>query len=462
MGNRYVKPSTIKHDTPQATDIAALSSLGKAENRRSFLRKFGALSIAGVAGGALTGCQPTPSKPNGTAAAPDNKTNSPDKKDSDKNENPKHAGRDANNSKNCFADVKYEFYGEHQAGITTPSQRHIYFLVVDLHTDKLDEVQQMFKDWTAYSVNLMQGNNIKAYDKNPYIPPTDTGEADNMGAYGLTLTFGVSPSFLKKLGLTAKQPKEFTELPLFPRDQLRAHLTGGDICIQACAEDAQVAFHAVRQLVRQARSKITMRWSQSGFVGFDTGSETPRNLFGFKDGTANQQTIKDPEKNLWADSPDWLKGGTYLVTRVIQMHLETWDRTSLKGQEETFGRHRDSGAAMGKQHEFDEFDVHAKDAKGNAVIPAISHMALAKASGVEMLRRSYSFSSGIDPVTGQFNAGLLFISFQKSPVQFIAIQNALGRIDKMNEYTTHIGSGLFACFGGVKPGQYLGQALLEG
>lgn len=428
----------------------------KTSNRRSFLRQFGALSVAG-AGLAVSACQQKPSENLPNLQALDGNQS----KDSDKNENPKHAGSDANTTKNCFADVKYDFYGEHQAGITTPSQRNIYFLVMDLHTDKLDDVKQMFKDWTTYAANLTQGKNIKAYEKNPFVPPTDTGEADSMGAYGLTLTFGISPSFLKKMGLTHKQPKEFQDLPKFPRDQLRENLTGGDICIQSCAEDAQVAFHAVRQLVRQARSNITMRWSQSGFVGFDTGNQTPRNLFGFKDGTANQSTIKAADKNLWADAPDWMKGGTYLVTRVIQMHLETWDRTSLKGQEDTFGRHRDSGAAIGQKGEFDTFDVHAKDAQGKAVIPEISHMGLAKRTGVEMLRRSYSYSSGINPATGQFDSGLLFISFQKSPEQFTIIQNALGRLDKMNEYTTHIGSGLFACFGGIPQGGYIGQALFE-
>ena len=428
----------------------------KTSNRRSFLRQFGALSVAG-AGLAVSACQQKPSENLPNLQALDGNQS----KDSDKNENPKHAGSDANTTKNCFADVKYDFYGEHQAGITTPSQRNIYFLVMDLHTNKLDDVKQMFKDWTTYAANLTQGKNIKPYEKNPFVPPTDTGEADSMGAYGLTLTFGISPSFLKKMGLTHKQPKEFQDLPKFPRDQLRENLTVGDICIQACAEDAQVAFHAVRQLVRQARSNITMRWSQSGFVGFDTGNQTPRNLFAFKDGTANQSTIKAADKNLWADAPDWMKGGTYLVTRIIQMHLETWDRTSLKGQEDTFGRHRDSGAAIGQKGEFDTFDVHAKDAQGKAVIPEISHMGLAKRTGVEMLRRSYSYSSGINPATGQFDSGLLFISFQKSPEQFIIIQNALGRLDKMNEYTTHIGSGLFACFGGILQGGYIGQALFE-
>ncbi|MFW2176696.1 MULTISPECIES: iron uptake transporter deferrochelatase/peroxidase subunit [unclassified Moraxella] len=432
-------------------------------NRRHFLRNFGVagLALAGTGAG-LVGCAKTNESTQKSASDPTasaTQANTP--QDSDPKANPKHAGSEASNAKNCFADNQFEFYGEHQAGITTPSQRHIYFLVMDLHTEDRQVIQQMFKDWTQASLNLTQGKNIHAYSNNEFVPPTDTGEADNLGAYGLTLTFGVSRQFLTKLGLEDKLPKDFNDLPLFPRDQIRPEWSGGDICIQACSDDPQVAFHAVRQLVRQARSNITMKWSQAGFLGFDTGHETPRNLFGFKDGTANQNTLKHADKNLWIDSPDWLQGGTYLVARKIQMHLETWDRTSLKGQEQTFGRHRDTGASIGKKAEFDEFDVHEKDANGKPVVPEISHMGLAKRTGIEMLRRSYSYSSGIDGKTGQFDAGLLFISFQKSPMQFVAIQSALGRVDKMNEYITHIGSGLFACFGGVKQGEYLGQKLFE-
>ncbi len=361
----------------------------------------------------------------------------------------------------AIANRVHPFYGEHQAGIITPAQKHIYFLVADLHTQDIGAIQAMFKNWTRYAAELTLGKNIQAYSDNPFVPPVDTGEADSLAAYGLTLTFGISPSFLSKLGLSARAPKEFTELPLFPRDQLRPDLSGGDICIQSCADDPQVAFHAVRQLVRQARSNITMRWSQSGFNAYDHASATPRNLFGFKDGTANQQSLKTANETIWADAPDWLKGGSYLVARKIQMHLETWDRTSLKGQEETFGRSRPEGAPLGMTHELDTADVQQKDASGKPVIPENSHMALAKKTGLQMLRRSYSFSSGIDAKTGQFDTGLLFISFQKSPAQFIAIQSALGKVDRMNEYTTHIGSGLFACFGGVQQGGYIGQALLE-
>ncbi|AHG75619.1 Dyp-type peroxidase [Mannheimia varigena USDA-ARS-USMARC-1296] len=354
---------------------------------------------------------------------------------------------------------KYDFYGEHQAGITTPAQKHIYFLVLDLDTADIQKAKALFQHWTAYSRNLTLGKNVQPYGENAYLPPADTGEADSLDSQNLTLTFGVSPSFFTKLGIEKHRPAELQDLPHFPRDQLQAEYSGGDICIQACADDPQVAFHAVRNLVRVARGEVKMKWSQMGFNSF-IDERTPRNLFGFKDGTANADTLKEQENTIWVQG-GWLEGGSYLAVRRIKMFLETWDRTHLRSQEETFGRHRDSGAGLGHQHEFDALDLTKKDEKGNLAIPDISHTHLANKTGLKMLRRSFSYSSGIDD-KGQFDAGLLFISFQQSPEQFIKIQNALGNVDKMNEYITHIGSGLFACFAGVKDeNDYLGKALFD-
>lgn len=362
--------------------------------------------------------------------------------------------------KHCLSDITYPFYGEHQQGIITPQQTYVYFLVLDLATESLDEVREVFKTWTTYAARLTQGKNVKEYAKNHFVPPADTGEADDLSAYGLTLTFGVSPSFLQKLGLQDKAPKELKDLPLFPRDQLKEEFSGGDICIQSCANDAQVAFHAVRQLVRVARSNVTMKWSQAGFISADKATDTPRNLFGFKDGTANVNTVKDLDGQVWVDQPDWLKGGSYLIVRKIVMHLETWDRTSYKEQERTFGRHRISGAPIGEKEEFAPLDLDKLNHHGKPMIPDDSHSALAHKTGKQMLRRAYSYSDGINSRTGQFDSGLLFICYQKDPEQFITIQNALGNVDRLNEYITHIGSGLFACFGGVKEGEFIGQALL--
>ena len=345
------------------------------------------------------------------------------------------------------------FYGKHQAGITTPMQKNIYFVVLDLRTTDKNELIQLFKEWTDYSQKLVNGELVKKDGSNALLPPSDTGETVGLNPYRLTLTFGVSASFLTKLGLEKKRPKLFRDLPAFPKEQLREQYTGGDIVIQACADDEQVAFHAVRNLIRKGRNKVTMKWSQSGFAAIGDRMETPRNLFGFKDGTANVTTEKDFDKVVWADSQDWMKNGSYMAVRRIIMHLETWDRTNLQEQENTFGRYKESGAPFGKQNEFDEVDL--------SLLPVDSHVRLAKEVDLPILRRSYSYSDGIDPKTGQFDAGLLFIAFQKDPDSFVKIQTNLGADDKMNEYVTHIGSGLFACFGGVKEGGYIGQDLFE-
>ena len=333
------------------------------------------------------------------------------------------ANQDSSTKKALDGDEDISFFGKHQAGITTPMQKACYLVVLDLHTTDKKEVIQLFKDWTDYSSKLVEGELVKKDGSNALLPPTDTGETVGLNPYRLSLTFGVSADFLKKLGLESKRPKLFRDLPPFPKEQLQDKYTGGDIVIQACADDEQVAFHAVR------------------------------NLFGFKDGTANVTTEKEFDKVVWTDSKDWMKGGSYMALRLVQMHLETWDRTNLQEQENTFGRYKESGAPFGKKDEFDEVDL--------SKLPVDSHVRLAKEVDLPILRRSYSYSDGIDERTGQFDAGLIFIAYQKDPDRFVKIQTNLGAVDKMNEYITHIGSGLFACFAGVEKGGYLGQALFE-
>ncbi|GEK29920.1 peroxidase [Kurthia zopfii] len=361
---------------------------------------------------------------------------------------------------------KVNFYGKNQPGITTPAQSNIYFASLTVLVKTKEELQKLFKDWTPAAVKLMNGEKIAA-QTNDMVPPPDTGEAKGMDAQNLTLTFGVGPSLFKKFDFGDKKPAELKNLPHFPKDQIEENYSHGDICIQACADDAQVAFHAIRNLVRIASGRVTMKWSQAGFNAVpmtDGKPGTPRNLFAFKDGTENPRGQADADKVVFAQSSEtksWLVGGSYLIARRIQMHLETWDRTALDEQEATFGRHRDSGAPIGKTGEFDAMEIDRKDEKGELVVPDTSHVFLAKSVKSRLLRRSFSYASGVIDSTGAHDAGLLFISFQKDPKQFIEIQNSLGRMDKMNEYITHRGSAVFACFPGVKKGSFIGEALFS-
>lgn len=368
------------------------------------------------------------------------------------------------------------FYGKHQAGIATEVQNHIYFASLDVSTTNKEELISLFKDWTE-AVDLMtQGKPIGVPAENLYLPPDDTGEAMGLDASNLTITFGVGRTiFIKegqdRFGLSSKKPKDLEDLPKFPLDSLEEEWCGGDICIQACADDFQVAFHAVRNLVRMARGKASLKWAQAGFQRSKQAAgenETPRNLFGFKDGTVNPDVKSEKELNeqVWvlpSDGPDWLVNGSYLVVRRIQMFIEVWDRTTLKDQEATFGRHRDSGAPLGKKKEFDPIDLEQKDSDNNLSIPTTAHVRVAHGKGEEqILRRSYSYTEGMDLKRGTFDAGLLFISFQKSPTkQFVPIQQRLAMMDKLNEYIIHRGSAVFACLPGIKEGGYIGETLFE-
>jgi deferrochelatase/peroxidase EfeB len=170
---------------------------------------------------------------------------------------------------------------------------------------------------------------------------------------------------------------------------------------------------------------------------------------------------------VWAqlsDGPAWMAGGSYMVARRIRMRIEVWDRSALSDQEATFGRYRDSGAPFGAKREFDPLPLEAKGADGQPVIPMTAHVRLAHSDGKEkIVRRSYSYSSGIDRQTGQLDAGLFFICYQRDVrKQFIPIQQRLAKQDKLNEYISHVGSAVFACFPGVREGGYIGQELFEG
>jgi deferrochelatase/peroxidase EfeB len=308
----------------------------------------------------------------------------------------------------------------------------------------------------------------------PADPPLDTGEAQDLGPASLTITVGFGPGmFDDRFGLAAKRPAALVDLDSIPGGGvMRPELTGGDLCIQACADDPQVVFHAIRNLVRAARGTAVLRWSQLGFgraSATGAGQTTPRNLMGFKDGTnnihANETT--DIESHVWVDSSSdqpWMVNGSYLVARKIRMEIETWDADDLGDQERVFGRAKDSGAPLSGGTEFTPLNFSAKNADGAAAIDVSAHTRLASPEengGVRILRRGYNYTDGQDPVTGKLAAGLFFVAFQRDPgKQFGVLQSRLGQHDLLNEYITHIGGGLWACPPGVgAAGDWFGKAL---
>ena len=357
------------------------------------------------------------------------------------------------------------FRGAHQAGIVTPAQDRLAFAAFDITSTSPDDVRSMLETWTAAAEAMAHGNQVPGGATNPAAPPADTGEALGLPASALTITIGFGPSlFDDRFGLAARRPAALAELPALPGDFLQPEISNGDLCIQACANDPQVAFHAMRNLARLGRGTAVMRWSQLGFGRTSsTGSDqaTPRNLMGFKDGTRNIKSDQTDvlDQHVWVgddtDQP-WMKGGSYLVSRRIRMLIEAWDRDYLADQENVFGRFKSSGAPLTGKTEFDTPDLTKTDA-GKLVIPATAHIHLASREtndGVQILRRGYSYTDGIDPATGELDAGLFFIAFQNDPAtHFVALQRKLGANDNLNEYIKHTSSAVFACPPGLSAGQ---------
>ncbi len=368
------------------------------------------------------------------------------------------------------------FYGRHQAGIATPAQDRLAFAAFDVTTTDASALQRLLGTWAAAAAQLTKGEPIGSVETASsaagLVPPIDTGEALGLAAAKLTITVGFGPSlFDARFGLAAKRPAALADLPALPGDTLDPNRSGGDLCVQACADDPQVAFHAIRNFARLARGTAVLRWSQLGFGRTSTTStaqDTPRNLMGFKDGTNNikLEDIRDLDEQVWVgaetDQP-WMRGGSYLVARRIRMLIESWDTDYLADQEAVFGRFKNTGAPLTGTHEFDAVDLDAlKD--NQPVIPIDAHIRLAAPStngGRKLLRRGYSYTDGIDPDTGLLDAGLFFLAFQQDPRrQFVPIQRKLGSHDALNEYIRHTGSGLFAVPPGLSgPGDWWGKSL---
>jgi len=388
--------------------------------------------------------------------------------------------------KNAFADETpgaegaVPFTGGHQAGIVTPAQDRLHFVAFDVVTKDRERLVGLLKDWTAAAARMTAGQDageIGAVGGIPEAPPDDTGEALGLPPSGLTITVGFGPTLFRdatgkdRFGIAGRRPPALADLPHFPGDRLDETISGGDLCVQACANDPQVAVHAIRNLARIGMGVVSVRWSQLGFgrtSSTSTTQATPRNLFGFKDGTANLKLEETDRlrEHLWVqpgDGPEWMTGGAYLVSRKIRMLVETWDRTSLAEQEAIVGRSKGVGAPLGKTGEFDEPDLAAKGADGELLLATTSHVRLAHPTvngGARLLRRGYNFVDGSDGL-GRLNAGLFFIAYQRDPrKQFVPIQRNLSRTDDMNEYLKPVSQALFACPPGVTgPDDHWGRAL---
>ena len=369
-----------------------------------------------------------------------------------------------------------DFWGPHQAGIVTPAQDHTYFAAFDLTAGKREDVTKLLQTWTAAAARLTTGSTAAPPITDQNTPGSDSDEALGLTPARLTLTFGFGAGLFEKdakdrYGLASLRPAALVDLPRFNGDQLTPTRTGGDLSVQACADDPQVAFHAVRQLARLAYDLAEIRWTQAGFQSRPAKGGTPRNLMGFKDGTHTPASI---DQVVWVgdEGPPWMRGGSYVVVRRIRMALEHWDRTNVGFQEQTMGRHKLSGAPLGLKDEFAPLGLDRTDKDENPIIAENAHVRLANAAsndGAEILRRGYSYNDGVNLTAErwppwrqgmEYDAGLLFVAYQRDPrTGFVRIFENMAKFDMLNQFVTHTGGGLFACPGGMRAGEFVGQRL---
>ena len=374
--------------------------------------------------------------------------------------------------------LEYPFFAEHQGGVITPAQDRMHFAAYNLREGVTrEDLIELLQDWTYAASRMVLGLDVSAkgaFGGGPYLPPDDTGEAAGLGPSGLTITFGFGRTLFTtddgrdRFGLAGQLPEQFTPLPKMTNDFIQPAISGGDLCIQACANDPQVAVHAIRNLTRIGFGRTELKWSQLGFgrtSSTSTTQSTPRNLFGQKDGTNNLKA-EEPERlreNVWiTEGPHWTLGGSYLIARRIAMTIEVWDGVRLEEQNRVLGRDKATGAPLSGGEEFTAPDF-AASADGEPLIDPRSHVARTSPEnngGIAMLRRGYNYVDGNDEV-GRLNAGLFFIAFINSPERFAKVHTNMARDDMFVEYLKTTSSSVFLVPPGIKEGQYVGQPLFE-
>ena len=361
-------------------------------------------------------------------------------------------------SETKVAKASTKWTGAHQAGIEQRAQSHTNFVAFDLKTGiTKDDMLRWMVLLTDDLANLAEGKPVLA-DAHPEII---------VGPANLSVTVGFGPSLFKKLGLEAKMPAGFAALPKFKIDQLDDNFSDGDVLLHVGADDQLVLAHVTRILLRDSETFGDVRWIQVGFtnaVGSVPEGQTQRNLMGQVDGTDNPEFgTANFAKQVWiTDGPEWAVGGTQLVLRRIKMNLDTWDMLGRGQKEEVIGRKLDSGAPLGGTAERDPVDFAAKKANGLEVIAPFAHIRRAHNTNLDerFFRRPFNYQASEAGKPGEIESGLLFAAYAKNlAVQFVPVQKRLAEFDLLNQWTTPVGSAVFAIAGGIAPGQIIAEEL---
>lgn len=348
------------------------------------------------------------------------------------------------------------FDGPHQAGIETAPQTHALLVAYHVKQGFRDAkgLRRIMRIWTPDARRLTQGER----------PLADLESELSQAPRNLTITVGWGPRLISDAKLEDKVPgwtkNNRDGLPKFAGDKLGKDFSGGDLVLQICGDDLTAVSHAARILTRGVRDFADPAWTQRGFIDSPTG-ETPRNLLGFKDGTAIPRTPEEYDEAIWDD-----QGGSAMVVRRVVYDMPAWESLDRDSREVVFGRTIETGAPLGGKDEFDEVDLNKVNDHGLPAIDPHSHVGITAGEGTNMRRRAYNWDGEI---TALGSTGLIFICFQNDPDEaFTPLQKRLAKGDRLNQWITHVGSAVFWCPPGTdgvsatSQGGFWGESVLGG
>lgn len=329
------------------------------------------------------------------------------------------------------------FDGARQAGIATPTQANLNLVGFNLKDGvTADGIRNLMRLWTEDARELTAGRNpLSSLEPEMVERPAN-----------LTITCGFGERVFDIAAPDAK-PQWLHPIEKMPREQLSDDWAQTDLVLQICSDDAVVCAWAMRHMTRAGMDYVRTVWAQQGFMnayGSIPEGHTPRNLFGQVDGTVNPRSDDEFADQVFTDD-----GASSLVVRRIAMDLDDWERLDRASREQAVGRRLSDGAPLTGDNEFDAPDLDERDEYGLPVIDKNSHMARAMPPAdhpeQKFLRRPYNYSLPPEPGSEQLsNAGLVFLAYQQDPdVQFTPVLRRLLEADRLNEWTTHIGSALY-------------------